>query len=315
MIQPATLRRYETAMKHFLEFLRWNGYTLPSGYEEVDRLASLYVEELWEEGDSRYLAQDVLSSLQHFEPQLKRRLLQSWKLIKAWQKHEIPCRAPPLTPTTLFVLAGWLQLHAPEVALGLVLGFYGLLRTEELLQIKNKDLIITHDFVVIHLGPTKMSVRNAGADSTSFSHGKLSVMLQAWNSVTAPDALLIDMSSSFRQWFARGLQATGLDSGYKPYSLRRGGATQVFLDTQSYSSVCQWGRWASEKNCRVYVQDSVSLLTELAGQLTTKQREFHTLWTNLWRSLEHPSKASWKEQGTLKVAVSASFFCWDRIRK
>ena len=86
VIQPATLRRYETAMKHFLEFLRWNGYTLPSGYEEVDRLASLYVEELWEEGDSRYLAQDVLSSLQHFEPQLKRRLLQSWRLIKAWQK-------------------------------------------------------------------------------------------------------------------------------------------------------------------------------------------------------------------------------------
>ena len=292
VIQPATLRRYETAMKHFLEFLKWNSFTLPSGYEEVDRLASLCIEELWEEGDSRYLAQDILSGLQHFEPQLKRRLMQSWRLIKAWQKHEIPSRAPPLTPSTLFVLAGWLHQHVPEVALGVALGFFGLLRTGELLQIRHKDLICTHDFVVIHLGSTKMAVRNAGVESTSFSHETISIMLQAWKSVNTPDALLINMSSSaFRQWFARGLHATGLGSAYKPYSLRRGGATQVFLDTQSYSTVCQRGRWASERTCRVYIQDSVALLTEHSTQLTSKQREFHTLWTNIWRRLERPSKA------------------------
>ena len=73
------------------------------------------------------MAQDVLSGLQHFEPQLKRRLMQSWHLVKAWQRHEIPSRAPPLTPSTLFMLAGWLQGHVPEVTLGVVLGFYGLL--------------------------------------------------------------------------------------------------------------------------------------------------------------------------------------------
>ena len=296
VIRPQTCRRYEIAMKKFLEFLRWNQFGLPSQYVEVDRLASMYIEELWEDGDSRYLAQDALSSLQHHEPQLKRRMLQSWRLIKAWQKHEIPSRAPPLTVSTLSVLAGWLHKHVPEVALGVVVAFWALLRTGELLQVKNKDIICSQDFVVIHLGSTKMAARNAGTESASFSHEKISIMLQAWKSVTAPDALLIDMSASvFRQWFARGLQATGLDATpYKPYSLRRGGATQVFLETRSYSFVCQRGRWASERTCRIYIQDSVALLTELSSNLTPAQREFDTLWKNMLSRLEHPSKAGRK---------------------
>ena len=103
-------------------------------------LASRVIEELWEEGDSRYLAQDILASLQHYEPQLKRKLMQSWRLVRAWQQHEIPSRAPPLTPTALAVLAGWLHQHVPELGLAVVV-FHGLLRTGELFSIKNQDII------------------------------------------------------------------------------------------------------------------------------------------------------------------------------
>ena len=217
VIQPATKTRYDHAMKLFLEYLKWNKLPLPSQCDEVDRVASKYIEELWEEGDSRYPAQDTLSSLQHNEPQLKRKLLRSWRLIKAWQKHEIPARAPPLTPTALSVLAGWMHARCPELALSLVLGFYGLLRSGELFQIKNQDIICSKDLVVINLGPTKMGVRNASADSASFRHHQVSLMLQAWKTVHSPEALPVGMSpSSFRQWFTRGLEATGLaDAPYK----------------------------------------------------------------------------------------------------
>ena len=292
VIRPQTRKRYETAMRRFLDFLKWNGYPLPSRHEEVDRLASMVVEELWEEGESRYFAQDVLSSLQHFEPQLKRKLLESWRLIKAWQKHEIPNRAPPFTPLTLSVLAGWCHGQFPELALGLLVGFQGLLRTGELLQVRNKDILCREDFIIIYLGETKMSVRNAGTESTSFRDKKLALMLQAWKSVHVPEALLINLSaSSFRQWFARGLEATGLSSiDYKPYSLCRGGATQVYIETQSYSAVCQRGRWASERTCRIYIQDSFALLTNLSTCLSPKQREYHTLWNRVMSRLERPSE-------------------------
>lgn len=75
---------------------------------------------------------------------------------------------------------------------------------------------------------------------------------------------LIDASSTtFRAWFASGLSATGLVGlDFKPYSLRRGGATQLFSDTQSYSTVTQRGRWASTKTVRAYVADSLALLQE-----------------------------------------------------
>ena len=288
VIQPATKARYDDAMRLFLEYLRWNKLPLPSQCEEVDRVASRYIEELWEEGDSRYLAQDTLSSLQHSEPLLKRRMLRSWRLIKAWQKHEIPARAPPLTPTTLSILAGWMHSRSPELALALLVGFHALLRSGELFQIKNRDIICSQNLVVLNLGHTKMGFRNAAAESASFRHSQISLMLQAWKTTRSPEALLVNVSAStFRQLFSRGLEATELAGAqYKPYSLRRGGATQVFLETQSYSAVCQRGRWSSERTTRIYIQDSVALLTELSTRLTPKQREYHNSWEQVLQRLE-----------------------------
>ena len=261
---------------------------MPRNSEQVDRVASDYIQHLWEEGDPKYLAQDTLSSLQHSEPQLKRKLLGSWRLIRAWQQHEIPTRAPPLTPTTLAILAGWAQYHFPEFSLSLLVAFHGLLRTGELLKLQNRHIICTGDLCVLHLGQTKMGSRNASTETATFRNREVSLLLQAWQSVHRPDAFLVSVSAtSFRQWFARALDATDLsDRGYKPYSLRRGGATQVFLDTQSYSAVCQRGRWASEKTTRIYIQDSVALLTELAFHPNAKQHQFQVHWRDTLSRLE-----------------------------
>ena len=299
VVKPQTRKRYEEAMRKLFEFLKWNRIALPSQYEQLDSIASRYIEELWEEGESRYLAQDTVSALQHYEPQLKRRTLESWRLIKAWQKHEIPTRAPPLTPATLAVLAGWMHSQMPQLALALALAFFALLRTGELFQIKNQDVICSGDVVVVHLGQTKMAARNAGTESTSFRHREVSLMLQSWKAVTSRDALLVSVSpSSFRHWFSKALQETGLNElPYKPYSLRRGGATQVFLDSQSYAAVCQRGRWAAEKSARIYIQDSIALLTQLPKQLSVKQREYHALWTGLVSRLERSSTSARRRRG------------------
>ena len=47
-----------------------------------------------------------------------------------------------------------------------------------------------------------------------------------------------------------------LQTAGKPYSLRRGGATHLFITTKSYSQVCQAGRWSAERTVRIYIQDS-----------------------------------------------------------
>ena len=127
--------------------------------------------------------------------------------------------------------------------------FHALLRTGEMLQVANKNVICSHDLVLIHVGQTQMAARNAGTKLTSFRDAKIALMLQAWKRVHPPHALLINIAvSSFRQWFARRLQATGL--------------TQVFFDTQSYSAACQRGRWASEPHECTYRAPLLCLRTE-----------------------------------------------------
>ena len=146
-----------------------------------------------------------------------------------------------------------------------------------------------------------MGVRDAGVESTSFRHETSSLMLQAWKSAHGPTAMLVNLApSTFRAWFAKGLEATGLSRAkYKPYSLRRGGATQVCLESQSYSAVCQRGRWASEKTTRIYIQDSVALLTELSSSLSPIQKQCQNVWVRLLSRLEQ-SKGNLGSKGDVE---------------
>ena len=72
---------------------------------------------------------------------------------------------------------------------------------------------------------------------------------------------------------------------------------RAWLYVQSYASVCQRGRWSSEKTTRIYIQDSVALLTELRDALTPKQREYHDSWQSLLHRLEHPSDVTGRKGG------------------
>ena len=136
-----------------------------------------------------------------------------------------------------------------------------------------------------------MAGRNARVESTSVSHEKISLMLHTWKSVKAPHALLIGMScSAFRQWFSRGFQATGLDGGYKPNSLRRGGATQVFLDTRSYASVCQRGPWASERTSRITSKISSHFLRSNLHNSLQNNESFILFGQTFGAGLSFPAK-------------------------
>ena len=116
------------------------------------------------------------------------------------------------------------------------------------------------DFVHLYLGQTKTSCGNASVDAVHFRHHQVALLLKSWLSSASKDDFLVpDSSAKFRSWLSRALKETGLHSvGYKPYSLRRGGATYIFGETQSYSAVAQHGRWGSQQTVRVYIADSLA---------------------------------------------------------
>ena len=136
-VQPATKKRYEAALSKFFDFLKFEGISLPKKKLALDDLVSEYVEHLWSSGEGRALASDTLAGLQNLDPHLKGSLVGSWRLLKVWNQNEIPNRAPPIPETVLHALVGRaLLLDDSRFALSLLLGFYGMLRSGEILGLK-----------------------------------------------------------------------------------------------------------------------------------------------------------------------------------
>ena len=142
-VQPRTRQRYEASLQQFFTWLEREGLglVLPKRVAQMDNLVSDYLEFLWAEGHGKSEANNALAALQDFDPNLRRKLPGSWRLLQAWSTAEIPNRAPPMTLTVLDALCGWSVMQGkPEFGLSLRLAFFGLLRTGELLNLTSNEL-------------------------------------------------------------------------------------------------------------------------------------------------------------------------------
>ena len=79
-------------------------------------------------------------------------------------------------------------------------------------------------------------------------------------------------TGAFRKAFEMLCAELGLSGfNFRPYSLRRGGATNLFRSTGSVSKVIVRGRWASQRTARIYVLEGMGVLAEV--NLSEPQRE------------------------------------------
>jgi len=171
-VQPKTRVRYERARQQFYQFLSSNGLEVPRQTHGLDLVLGDYLEHLWSTGEGRGKAADTLAAVQDLQPHTKGHLALSWRLLKTWQVNEIPCRAPPLPEICVQAMVGW-AIFKEEFAFGLslLLGFYGLLRTGELLDVKANHVYIESPKkpAVVSLGLTKGGKRMGAAESVSVS--------------------------------------------------------------------------------------------------------------------------------------------------
>lgn len=298
VLRPSTIARYEKAFRAFIFYLNIQKTDISTTRSGLDRQVVDYLNYLWEEGESLSLAGDTLSSLQHFQPSSKRNLNQSWKMLKTWQQHELPARATPFTWVTLQIVLGKVHTLSPQTALGLLVAFKCLLRTGELLNLTARDFTISPDqsTILIRLGFTKISGRNPSAGTVHITDLMLGKLLTTWLRSVKLDAPLIPFTDSkFRSLFHQALVDCNLDHlNLKPYSLRRGGATDLWLSTHSYNLVQHAGRWTSERVMKQYIDDSTALLSNIRVVPSAYQR---TLISH-WQSISHVEPpASWKCRG------------------
>eukprot|EP00435_Cladocopium_sp_Y103_P073912 s436_g45.t1 len=266
-IQPRTRARYDKAKAKFYEYLRFNSLELPTQKSLLDGLLCDYLENLWATGEGRALASDTLAALQDTSPRIKGSIPGAWRLLRTWLTNEIPNRAPPLPERMVHALAGYFLFHRqPRMALSLLLGFYSMLRTGELLGIRNKDVTVDvlNTTAVISLGFTKGGKRTGASESTTVAVTEVVRRLAQWKRNTPPGSLLCPKPSTWRKSFSQAIAALSLETWeFRPYSLRRGGATFWFGKHGSLDRILLQGRWMAARTARTYLNEGLAVLAEM----------------------------------------------------
>ena len=204
-------------------------------------------------------------------PWAKGRIGQSWKLFRLWRKLEIPCRAPPLTAELVFSFAA-MAIHRGDLTFAglLLLGFEGLLRTGELPHLRGSDILIRDGIGLVRLDETKTSFNKGAEEFVPLQHPWVLMVVETLLAARTEQHVLSDLlwtgtPASFRlrfKEFCRLFHVTHL--GFRPYSLRRGGATDLFQRSFSYDLALDRGRWHSIRAAKLYIQDGLARLPALA---------------------------------------------------
>ena len=266
-VQPATRARYDKAITAFLQFLRDNLLQLPRQRDQVDALSAEYLEHLWFTGAGRGLASDTLAALQDQDPRLRGLLQTSWRLLKTWHTHEIPCRAPPFPEHILHCLVGWALMRQHfNFAVSLLVGFYAMLRTGELLNLRKQHISFSVEsgVAVLTLGFTKGGKRLGVSESVTLTHEVAVRYLRHWLHISTEGQGFCSSAARWRTLFATGIRELHLQTyDFRPYSLRRGGATWYFSKFGSLDRVMLMGRWQAARTARIYLNESLATLAEM----------------------------------------------------
>lgn len=263
-VQPSTKKRYDRASAAFFQFLREEKLELPTKKDKLDPLVCDYLEHLWASGAGRAQANDTVAALQHLQPNLRGQFQGAWRLLKTWSVNEIPNRAPPLPEQVVKAMAGWSFFHGHYTfGVSLVVGFYTMLRSGELISLRSSHIMCssTEKQALISLGLTKGGKRQGAAESVVLGVEPAFKLVQRWKQVAGPAAQIAPSPNKWRSLFSECLTALGLSRfQFRPYSLRRGGATFWFGKHQNLDKILVQGRWLAHKTARIYLNEGLAML-------------------------------------------------------
>lgn len=231
-VQPATKRRYDKAAEGFFTLLKQENLVLPTRKDRLDPLLCEYLEHLWATGVGRGQANDTVAALQHLQPSLRGHLAGAWRLLKTWAINEIPNRAPPIPEQVVRAVAGWAFFHGHYTfGVLIVLGFYCMLRSGELMGLNSSHMCsLKEKQALISLGMTKGGKRQGAAESVVLGVESAFRLIHYWQRSAPAGTPFCTNPSKWRSLFNESLEAMNLSKfHFRPYSLRRGGATLAML--------------------------------------------------------------------------------------
>ena len=263
VIAPKTLERYATRVHRFVAEMDDSGMRFPRTIRELDAELESAVCEMWWKGAPKGWAADLLSGVQHFLPWSRKKLVASWRVYGAWNRKEYPDRAPPMDRRLALAVAWkfWARGHR-QAAVTVLLGFHCYVRTGELLGLRKGSLALGRDGTgVVSLGVTK----GRRVEMVTIDDAVLVEMLRLVLAQVAPGERVVGLEErEFRRIFEEALAELGVgELRYKPYSLRRGGATEDFRRHGRLDRALLRGRWKGHTAARQYILEGMEMATRL----------------------------------------------------
>ena len=273
-VSASTLQRYYFAVQRLSPVL-----DQVNDEFELDDMISSWIQTEFEDGSPLYLIADALSGLHHLEPFTRKKLIKSWKTYSIWRKYEVPARAPPLTQPIVRAMCGWCLQH-DELAMGalLLLGFHCLLRTGELLHIRPCDLLLGDTHGLVTLTTSKSGLRHNVQESVSITDMYALELIRALVEIRTAQHLTTvpcwtRSGTAFRSLFTTIVKHLQLEClGFRPYSLRRGGATLEMQTHGLMERTLVRGRWKNSAVARIYISDGLSMLPSLVLSPSVQRR-------------------------------------------
>lgn len=232
---------------------------------------------LFYEGKPKYqFAETINSTIDRF-PSYRGLFSSAWATLKKWEEAE-PVERSMVMPAALFQAAVGLCLlwSWPKVASIMILGFHGLLRPNEILPLKRRDLVLPRDVLsdelicyvrILHSKTSRFLLRQHARVRDQLSVA----FLDATFGCLPMDEPLFNCSPGvFRTRWNKIFKFFGVPcaeklKGLTPKSLRGSGASWLFHHTEDVERVLWRGRWQSRRTLEHYLQDVMGqvLLSDL----------------------------------------------------
>ena len=278
-------------------------------------------------------AKHAVLAVQHLYPQFRRRLYLAWQTLTAWEEASVIRVRPPLPLSVLAAFVVYARAQATlrrrtgqlwfRFAIGLELGFFGLLRPGEICGLLAADIALPDSWVfaargaVLRIEAPKNRRHLSRHQFVLIEHEPCcSALAAALPALRASDRFWPWGPSRFRALFREVASRLGvLELGFSPASLRAGGASHLHITGMEISRLKFRGRWASERTLAHYVQRALSRQVQLSLSPEAK-RSITTLVRYGGEFLLLPDGSSWEFPCPMAVlpAVLAQYGTLETLR-
>ena len=285
-LRPPTVKAYKSALQKFFRWLVASRLPMPKSYSELDSRLAEALDEMWQEGEPLTYGGHLMSAIKRFLPSTRFRLLLAKQFYANWRSTHRVKRAAPLPVHVVEAMAMAARAAGQQgLSLAVLLGFFGLLRTAELISVKASDCRVIDQgrAVVVALPHTKTSKKEM--ESVVIRHRIVAGLVARAARARPGKRFYTGSAVRFRRDFLALQHALGFGKTFSAYSLRRGGATAWWLRSNSLDSVVIMGRWRDRQTARIYLDDARASIARSTLSITqrVRVREYRTEWLRLRR--------------------------------